>query len=133
MGFVFLVVFFVSGSYVQGDAGVFGLVVAVEVLEGLLEALIVLLRELLLIPDGLQYLVVAVPHVLAELSLPVGDVVGLDLVQVAVADRVDNDGLLLDRQRVPLTLLQNGELPLSAGQGVLGSLVQVAAELGEAL
>ena len=61
------------------------------------------------------------------------DGVGLDLVQVAVRRGEQDHHLLLDGHRVALVLLEDRREPLAAVERLLRRLVQVAAELGEAL
>src|SRR3712207_1648772 len=63
------------------DTPLLGLVVLVEVLDGVPEALLGLVGELFFLPDGVQDLAVGVSHVVPELSLPVRDALRFDIVE----------------------------------------------------
>ena len=70
-------------------------------------------------------------HEVEELGLPARDVLDRDLVEVALAARVDRHRLVDLVERAILRLLEEFDHPISAIELELGRLVQLGPELGE--
>ena len=72
-------------------------------------------------------------QVVAQLGVEARDVGHRHVVRVALGGREDDHHLVLHRPGHVLRLVQRGHQPLAAGQGPLGLLVELRAELGEGL
>ena len=70
---------------------------------------------------------------LDEFFCEAGHVGDGNLVEVAVHTRVKHDHLLLDRPRLVLRLIEEGDHPLTASKRVPGRFVEVGAELCKGL
>jgi hypothetical protein len=71
--------------------------------------------------------------VLAQLLLEALHLVGRELVEEAFVPGEDRRDLLLQRPGLVLRLVERGDHPLPAGEGLLGRLVELRAELREGL
>src|SRR4029453_8872331 len=87
--------------------------------------------DLLLVDQLPQQRGVAVVDELVQLNLEAANRGDLDLVEVAVDGREDDQDLLLDRQRLILRLLQDLDQALAAIELCLRRLVEIAAEMRE--
>jgi len=87
--------------------------------------------QILALGDGVRDIRVLLVDEPPELLFEPSHLGGGDVVQVTLAAGKDDDDLILERLRYVLSLLQNLDQALTAGELGLGGLVQIRTELGE--
>ena len=122
-----------SGSLTLSDSPSDGRELAVEGLDGLLQALHGVVAELLGLPDLVEDAVVAAGDEVEELRLEAAHVAHRHHVELAGGAQPQRDDLALDRERRVLALLEQLDQALAAVQGRAAGGVQVRGERGEGL